>query len=344
MAYLSANKKRPAKKAAKTSNADGYEKIAERFLSALEQGTVPWRKPWTTSGYPRSMSTGKAYRGINVWLLALTSMEKGYASPFWGTYNQIAEKSGMVKVDGRWVSPDDTPRGVRAGEKGTFITLWKTFERSETDAATGDRVTKTIPMLRLFYVFNADQADQLPAKFHPEAAASACEPIQAAQDVLDDYFGAATGPQLFHDVSGKAYYNHTIDSVHLPPLAEHESAEAYYSTLGHEAVHSTGHHSRLARREKGELQSFGSHDYGKEELVAEMGAALLMATLGIETDESFTQSAAYLASWIKTIKEDPKIIVSAAAAAQKALDLIMPQEAASATDTGEGDGSQELAA
>jgi antirestriction protein ArdC len=109
----------------------------------------------------------------------------------------------------------------------------------------------------------------------------------------------------------------------MPPIASHRSPEHYYATAFHEAGHSTGHQSRLSRPGiTSQDATFGSHAYGKEELVAQMTASMLCAETGIDTDEIFTNSAAYIGSWIRTIKGDPKMVVSASAAAQRAADLI----------------------
>ncbi|MGH3401040.1 MAG: ArdC family protein [Streptosporangiaceae bacterium] len=342
--------RKTTRRAGSGGNDEKYEQINGRIVAALERGTVPWREPWPAGFAPVSMSTGRRYHGINTFLLAVTSQERGYSSPYWGTFDQIAELAGMQRREGRngrkfWVSPDGTPRGVRAGENrengrgGTMITFWKQLVISETDPATGERVSKRIPLLRTFTVFNAEQADGLPEKYFPKAGDH--QPIASAAQVLTDFYAAEDAPRLLHDVHGQAYFSHLTDEVHLPPLAEHETAERYYSTAFHETVHATGHHSRLARRQEGELRAFGSHDYGTEELTAEMGAAMLAAETGTETAETFEQSAAYLASWIRTIKEDTKMVVKAAAASQRAVDLILGVTAYQDADSTEAE--QELA-
>lgn len=308
-------------------NAAKYEQITDRIVAALEQGTVPWHRPWTAAGGPAlSISTGKRYRGINTWLLALTAQEQGYASPYWATYRKIHELGGQV----------------RKGEHGTMITFWKELRVSETDPATGERVSKRIPLLRLYSVFNAEQADGLPAKYYPTPGEH--QPIASAQQVLDSYLDGDESATLTHDVHGQAYYSHLTDEIHMPPLAEHETPERYYSTAFHETVHSTGHHSRLARRQDGELRAFGSHDYGTEELTAEMGAAMLAAETGTETEQTFEQSAAYLASWVRTIREDTKMVVRAAAASQRAVDLILGVTADRDADSAEAEHELAVAA
>lgn len=282
-----------------------YQAVTDRMVAALEQGVVPWRTPWTLVGRPRSMSTGSAYRGVNTWLLSLASQERGWRSPWFGTYRQIQERGGQV----------------RQGEKSTLVTFWKTLEKQDRDPGTGEVTTRTVPLLRQFRVFNADQADGLPARYHPEPGEE--RPIARPQAVLDGYVNQPGAPRLRHDVEGQAYYNPVADEIHLPPMTSHRSPEHYYATAYHEAAHSTGHAARLNRSGIADTDAtFGSHAYGKEELVAQMTASMLCAETGIDTDEIFSNSAAYIGGWLQTIKGDPRMVVSAAASAQKATDMI----------------------
>ena len=150
-----------------------YQAVTDRMVLALERGVVPWRTPWTLAGRPRSMSTGNAYRGVNTWLLALAARERGWGSPWFGTYRQIQERGGQV----------------RRGEKSTLVTFWKTLEKQEPDAVTGEVMTRAVPMLRKFRVFSACQADGLPDRFFPEPGEE--RPIAGPQAVLDGYAGQA---------------------------------------------------------------------------------------------------------------------------------------------------------
>lgn len=282
-----------------------YQAVTDRMIQALEQGVVPWRTLWTLAGRPRSMSTGSAYRGVNTWLLALASREHGWRSPWFGTYRQIRERGGQV----------------RKGEKSTLVTFWKTLEKEERDRATGEVTARAVPMLRKFRVFNADQADGLPDRYHPEPGEE--RPIARPQAVLDGYVSQPGAPRFCHDVQGQAYYDPAADEIHLPPIAGHRSPEDYYATAYHEAAHSTGHALRLNRPGITSQDAvFGSHEYGKEELVAQMTASMLCAETGIDTDEVFQNSAAYVGGWLQTIKGDPRMVVSAAAAAQRATEKI----------------------
>jgi antirestriction protein ArdC len=300
-----ATKTRPRRKAT-TSFKDTYADVTARVIAALEAGTVIWQKPWTTAiEVPTSLSTGKAYRGINVFLLMLEGMEKGYRSSHWGTYKQIAERGGQV----------------RKGEKSTEIVFWKILRKEEE--ANGETITKKIPMLRTFNVFNIDQADWADdAKLPVVAERVEVDPIEAAEAVLADYL--ATGPTLRHG-GGRAFYRAATDTIQVPVREDFTSVDHYYSTLFHEATHSTGHTSRLGRPgiADGTFGAFGDPVYSTEELVAEMGAAMLSAIAGIDQQATIPATAAYLAHWRDALKGDNKLIVQAAAQAQKAVDLVL---------------------
>ncbi len=273
------------------SNQDVYEAITNRMIKALESGTVPWRKPWSaaTGGRPRSMSTRKPYEGINTLLLAVTTMDEGYTSPWWGTYNQIAELSGMERRTSTrtghqyWASPDGTPRGVRKGEHGTQIVLWKSGYTTETDPETGEKADRQVLLARMFTVFNAAQAEQLPDRFYPAKTGEPVDEIREPEEVLSGYVKAG-GLRVRWLPQDRAYYQAGPDLITLPERSQFTSPEAYYSTAFHEAGHSTGHKDRLAREGIEHFDHFGSDRYGREELVAEMTSAMLRAETGIETD------------------------------------------------------------
>ncbi len=310
-------------------NREVYQTITDRMIAALEKGTVPWHKPWTAAGggRPKSMSTREPYRGINVLLLAVEAMDKGYHSPWWGTYQQIAQLSGMQLREGRrggryWASPDGGPRGVRKGEHGCQIVLWKKVPATETGPDTGEKVTREILLAKLFTVFNAEQADGLPETFLTRAGQSA-EEIREPQQVLDSYLRHG-GPRLRHVAGNRAYYSALHDLITLPGRDQFRSPQAYYDAAFHEAVHSTGHASRLARESLTTFshdRKFGDELYAKEELVAQMGSAMLQAGTGIEG--RFDQSAAYIANWLTALRKDPGLVPQAAAHAQRACDLII---------------------
>jgi antirestriction protein ArdC len=175
-------------------------------------------------------------------------------------------------------------------------------------------------VLRYFRVFNAGQADHLPARFHPGPGTFI--PITATQTVLDAYLRAG-GPRLRHMAGDRADYDGRTDTIRLPRPEQFRTADGFYRTAFHECGHSTGHQSRLARPGIAGFDHFGSERYAKEELVAEMTASILGAHAGIDTHESFENSASYIASWLRALRDDKKLIVSAAAQAQRASDLVL---------------------
>lgn len=292
---------------------DAYAIVTEAILTALESGTVPWRKPWSAAGvFPLSMSTKKPYRGINVILLSLAGAQ--HASPWWGTYKKITEMGGAV----------------RQGEKSTIVTFWKKLRI--TEEVDGEKVKKDIFMLRYYRVFNADQADWTEGKkpVSPQRPANELTPYADAEAIMAGY---RNGPTVTRKPSDQAFYLPSADTITLPELSQYSTADEFYSTAFHELTHSTGHPSRLARPGILTFTHFGSELYSKEELVAEMGAAFLCATAGIDPANTMPNSAAYLASWLRVLKGDRKMIVHAAAAAQRAADHIRGVSFAEASDT-----------
>lgn len=264
-----------------------YKMVTDRITEQLEKGVVPWRRPWK-NGTPVNWVTQRPYRGINSLLL-----EPGE----YGTLKQISEAGGKV----------------RKGEKGQIVVFWKWIERENEE--TGEK--EQIPFLRYYKVFNIiKQAEGLESKQETETFEH--DPIESAQQIVEGYVDA---PGI-HYKSGRAVYYPGLDCISVPPLKDYREAEEYYSVLFHEMVHSTGHKSRLAR--KGITQSgvsFGDEVYSKEELVAEIGAAMLCGVAGIE-NVTIENSASYIQSWLRVLKEDSKLIVYAAAQAQKAVDYI----------------------
>lgn len=274
-----------------------YQIITDQIIEKLEAGTVPWHKPWKTIGGPRNLQSKRPYRGLNAFILAISP----FASPYWTTYKAAAKMGGQV----------------RKGEKSTVVIFW-----SKGDDYYDEEAEKYKPsmILRYYRVFNVeqvewnDEAQVKIDKLHEELKQIDFEPIDAAQAVIDEMQNA---PFIQHNGSGASYNPHT-DEVTLPQKESFESVEAYYSTAYHELAHSTGNQTRLGRVK--DWSTFGSDPYGKEELVAEMTAAFICGTVGI--DGQFEATAAYLAGWLGKIKGDPTLVVSAAAQAQKAADYI----------------------
>jgi antirestriction protein ArdC len=271
--------------------------ITDRVVQMLEDGKVPWRKPWAPGAAHRSINQ-HAYRGINVFLLGMEAQMCGYVSPFWITFKQAKERGGAV----------------RKGEKSTLITFWKRLK--VVDKESGD--DKIIPMLRYYRVFNVEQTEdvKLPAAVANWEPPAQVEGLADADRILNQYLDG--GPRLSESATEDAFYVPARDAITVPMKSRFADLADFYSTVFHEVGHSTGHPSRLDRYVPA---AFGSHTYGLEELVAEMTATMLCGEAGIEG--TVENSAAYLASWITTIREDPKVLVKAAGQAQRAADLVM---------------------
>ena len=291
------------KKASKRKR-DIYQEVTDRIVGYLEKGTAPWRNPiqrGTGDGWPKNLDTGKRYRGINFFLLGLTAWERGYSSDFWMTFKQAKDRGG----------------NVRKGEKSSLVTLFKMY--ATKDKRTGEDIE--IPMLKHFNAFNVEQIDGIEIPDAPKVGDDTIlfEPLREAERIVAGY---QNGPEIKHDGGHRAFYRPPSDSIHLPKHERFDSRESFYSTLFHEMAHSTGHSNRLDRGLDTELAPFGSTDYSREELVAEMGAAFLCAASGI-SPPTIEQSASYLQSWINVLKGDKRLVVTAASAAQKATDLIL---------------------
>lgn len=274
-----------------------YDVVTDRILAQLEAGTIPWQKPWGgKAGMPQNLKSGKAYRGINVFLLH----SLGYESPHFLTFKQARDRGGSV----------------RKGEKGCPVVFWKWLDVEQADETTSRRV----PMLRYYTVLNVAQCDGIdaPAIDVPERKH---EPVQAAQATVE---AMPNPPGIVHGYTSAAYSPRT-DIVRMPKPERFDSNEAYYSTLFHELAHSTGHTDRLGRKGIMDTVMFGSTTYSREELVAEMGSAFLCGEAGI-LEPCIDRSSAYIAGWLKALKNDRKLVVTAAAQAQKAADFILNRD------------------
>lgn len=289
------------------SKSDVYEIITDKIVSMLDAGTVPWHKPWSTiGGVPLSLSTHKPYRGINVFLLGVQAMVEGYTSPWWGTYKKITEEGGQV----------------RKGETSTMVTFWSQTNRWVTDDVTGKREQQAGFVLRYYRVFNSEQADWAPGK-GPIVCTVPLTPVQRLAAGEAVAAGMPNPPAM--RTGGAAFYQPRTDTLTMPPINSFDNGEEFYSTLFHELTHSTGHASRVGRDgfEVGAGHTFGTPGYSKEELVAEMGAAMLAAVAGLDTTVTLPNSAAYIANWLGVLANDRKLVIQAAGQAQKAVDHIL---------------------
>lgn len=288
---------------------DVYYHITDQIITQIEDGTPPWRKPWVGGVAGGSMPlrwNGEPYRGINIVMLWAVAAERGYCSNRWLTYRQAQDLDGQVMK----------------GEKSATVVKYGTFDSEKgangtqgNEAAGKEPDTKKIGYCRAYRVFNADQIEGLEAEFYTKP-----EPPRdlgtTADPALEAFF-AKTGARIETSPEPRAYYNIAKDKIHMPPIETFHEAARFYGVQGHELVHWTGASKRLDR-----LSRFADRrTYAFEELVAEIGACMLGAHIGVQPD--FGQSAAYVEGWLAALKEDNRAIFRAASEAQKAVDHIL---------------------
>lgn len=273
-----------------------YEEVTNRIIKQLEQGVVPWHKPWSgiLSGAYNRVSK-KPYSLLNQFIL---SKEGEYA-----TFKQWTDLGGKIKK----------------GEKSEMVVFWKMLNVEDVDA-DGTIVEKKIPLLRYINVFHISQVEGVEPL---ETGAIEHNPISEAEEIKNNYM-EREHIKINEVATNDAYYAPFLDFIQVPCMEQYKNVEEFYSTLFHEMVHSTGHKNRLNRFDENEkLAKFGSADYSKEELIAEIGSATLMNIIGAETSKTFNNSAAYIQSWLKVLKDDKRFIVSASGKAEKAVKYIL---------------------
>ena len=273
---------------------DIYKEVTDRIIAQMENGIIPWRKPWIASHQAVSHVTGKAYSLLNQMML-------GRAGEY-VTFKQCQQEGGKVKK----------------GEKASMVVFWKWVETE--DEETHEK--KEVPFLRYYNVFHIDQCEGLKARYAETLPATA-DPNENAEVFINDYL-FRSGVKLTHESGDRAYYQPAFDRVVLPCMEQFKETAEYYSTAFHELTHSTGHQSRLNRLDR--TAFFGTEAYSKEELVAEIGAAALVNHAGLETAASFRNSTAYVQNWLNVLKNDKRFIISAAGKAEKAVNLILNHE------------------
>lgn len=269
-----------------------YETVAERLILQLEAGTAPWQKPWRDgeppSPLPINPSTGKRYRGSN----AIQLMSKGYEDPRWMTYKQ-AEALGAQ---------------VLPGQSGTTVQCWQ-FDEAAGPAAA-HKIQKERPHIFVATLFNAEQIDGLTPMLPPLRK---WDPIERVEQIL-----RASGADIRHGESNRAYYQVETDCIHLPAREQFPTPAQYYAVALHELGHWSGHPSRLDREQS---DPYGSEGFAREELRAEIASMMLGEQLGIGHDPG--QHAAYVENWVKLLRNDPLEIVRAAADAEKIHDYVL---------------------
>jgi antirestriction protein ArdC len=276
-----------------------YEQVTAQIIQQLEQGKIPWVKPWIQGIPPTNLISKSPYHGINHLLLSLTSFD----SPYFLTYKQAKELGGYV----------------RAGEKAFRVIYWKLNRIKVPDPETSMETEKVIPLLRDFWVFNVTQCNNIPADKIPALIKPDCfNPIESADAITK---AMPNPPKLEHSGNPRAYYAPLHDQVHMPDQSLFKSTEGYYDTLFHELVHSTGHEKRLDRDSLNGTKNDGSFLYDKEELIAELGGAFLCATAGITKE--IKNNAAYIQGWLSAFKDDSRMLIHAAAKASQAANYVL---------------------
>lgn len=276
---------------------DIHQALTDQILEQLQQGVVPWQKPWKE--FPAAnLTTRKAYRGINALLLNGTKFE----CPFWLTFKQAHDLGGTIS----------------AGAKAKPIVFYKFLDQHNEDGGLvvdSKGRPKQIPMLRYSNVFNLEQTKGIP--FPELAQAHDLSSMDRAERIVEEF-------TLCPIVSGKsASYSPSLDRIQIPSIGRFQIPDEYFHTLFHEMGHSTGHPDRLARPgvEPGNIK-FGSDPYSKEELIAEMSACFLSNEAGILKEVVFTNSAAYIGGWLKALESEPRMVLAAASQAQRAVDMV----------------------
>lgn len=276
---------------------DIYTNVTNSIITALEQGVPPWIRPWQTGvGMPGNLVTGKPYRGINVILLTIEMMKHGYTDCRWLTFKQANEMGARI----------------RRKERGTTIIFYRMREEQDNtgDAADGTPAGRGIPLLKSYTVFNINQIEPVPERFVLRPVL-AWQPIECAEKLLRQ-----SGATINHG-GNRAFYHPAEDTIQLPLVTSFSRPGDYYATALHELCHWTGHPSRLDRVLGGRQDGEG---YAREELVAEIGAAFLCAHCGLPAR---LEHASYIDSWLRALRNDKRLIVVAASAAQKAADFIL---------------------
>ena len=291
---------------------DLYQEVTDRIISELESGIIPWEKPWTgVNSGAVSHVTGKPYSLLNQILL---NKPGEYI-----TFDQCRKQGGKVKK----------------GAKSKFVVFWKVLFIERKDKFgnlvkdnEGNTVEDPVPVLRYFNVFHIDDCEGIKPKFDKPLPSTHAEPLEAAEAALKGYV-TRSNVRLINRKPDRAFYDLMSDKIVLPLMEQFTDSAEYYSTAFHEATHSTGHKSRLNRFSENLADNiFGSESYSKEELVAEIGAACILNTLGIETKSTFRNSAGYIQNWLRALRNDKRLIVSAASRAEKAVKMILNTEIA----------------
>ncbi len=266
-----------------------YQIVTERIIEKLQNGVIPWVKPWQTV-QAQNFITKKPYHGVNAWLLY------GEGSPYWITYKQAAKLGNVIKKE----------------ELGKYqiVTFWSIGKKLDSNG-----IEKKTFILRFYKVYNLNQTTlELPETVKHIPIQSACEIVEKMQDK----------PLILSKDQARAYYSPLLDVVNMPKMESFKSIEGYHATLFHELAHATGHAKRLNRETLTKSEGFASESYSKEELIAELASAMLCSKAGIQ--KTLDNSASYIQNWIKALQGDSKMIVSASSKAEKVVKYILNEK------------------
>ena len=298
-----------AEPAERIAQRDLYQEVTNKMISMIEQGVAPWRLTWNTYGLAKNYATGHVYSGINLILMNTTP----HPIPYFMSYNQIKERGGKIR------------KGAKAEMVIYFNVYYKDFadntlskEDAKARESRGEEI-QVLKFIKYYNVFNIADIEGIDFET-PETRLNPNEKMEGCEKIIEQM---PNRPELKMVDADQPFYSPVLDFVNMPAIEQFESAEAYYATYFHELAHSTGHALRLGREEVMNPSKHGSNPYSREELLAELAASFLCSSVQINFDNIAENSAAYLAGWLKVLKEDSKFIFKAAAEAQKAADYIL---------------------
>lgn len=278
-----------------------YDLVTNRIVEELENGKIPWHRPWTgIEDGAINYVTRNPYSFLNQILLG----EPGE----YMTFNQCKQAGGSIKK----------------GAKSKMVVFFSFVENKNNPKIDddGNEYFGMIPILRYYSVFHINDCEGLRSKINYDVK-NEFHPIDEAEMVINEYLSREKKLSFNQKASNRAYYSIINDKVVVPLKSQFEIEEEYYSTAFHELTHSTMPAYRCNRKYEKEMSAFGSEDYSREELVAELGSAMLCNHCHIECDKAFRNSVAYIQSWLKALKNDKKMIVWASSKAEKAVKYIL---------------------
>ena len=287
-----------------------YQMVTDRVIEQMKKGIIPWHRPWIGTAGTINYVTRKPYSLLNQMLLAREGE--------WITFKQLKELGGSVK------------KGSKAGLVVFYGKYTYTIEETEEneDGEEAPVIKEyTIPVLRYYKVFHISDCTGIESKMESKPVTVASEPIERAEEIINDYIEREEGLKFKNDEpSNSAFYSPYDDSVVVPMLSQYSVIEEYYSTVFHELTHSTMTESRCKRMNENKKVAYGSADYSREELVAELGSAMLCTIAELNSEKTFKNSVAYIQGWLHALENDNKMIVWAASRAEKAAQYILGEK------------------